>query len=131
MSERQLRSQGLTLLKPRGLMVLFGQSSGVVPPFDLGLLARLGSLYVTRPTMGSYIATSSELRKRTDQLFSWTANGELEVVIDRTMHLSEAAAAKDNELEEALTRELMSQRKPRNKPVAKSNLSTTAMAQAE
>ena len=47
--------RGLMLLKPRGLMVLFGQSSGVVPPFDLGVLARLGSLYVTRPTLGSYI----------------------------------------------------------------------------
>ena len=85
--------KGLTLLKPRGLMVLFGQSSGVVPPFDLGALARLGSLYVTRPTIGSYISTSTELRNRTDQLFSLAKSGELEVTIDRTMHLSEAAAA--------------------------------------
>lgn len=85
--------KGLTLLKPRGLMVLFGQSSGVVPPFDLGTLARLGSLYVTRPTLGSYIATSSELRNRTDQLFALTTGGELEVTIDRTMHLGEADAA--------------------------------------
>jgi NADPH2:quinone reductase len=85
--------QGLTLLKPRGLMVLFGQSSGVVPPFDLGALARLGSLYVTRPTMGSYIATRDELRRRTEQLFSMVGNGELEVAIDRTVPLSEAAAA--------------------------------------
>jgi NADPH2:quinone reductase len=85
--------KGLTLLKPRGLMVLFGQSSGVVPPFDLGALARLGSLFVTRPTMGSYISTSAELRNRTDLLFSLTESGELEVTIDRTMHLSEAAAA--------------------------------------
>jgi NADPH2:quinone reductase len=84
---------GLTLLKPRGLMVLFGQSSGVVPPFDLGALARLGSLYVTRPTMGSYIATGDELRQRTEHLFSMVANGELEVTIDRTVPLSEAAAA--------------------------------------
>ncbi|MDJ0498497.1 MAG: quinone oxidoreductase [Acidimicrobiia bacterium] len=84
---------GLTLLKPRGLMVLFGQSSGVVPPFDLGALARLGSLYVTRPTMGSYIADPDELRRRTDELFSMVANGELEITIDRTLPLSEAAAA--------------------------------------
>ena len=84
---------GLTLLKPRALMVLFGQSSGAVPPFDLGTLARLGSLYVTRPTMGSYIATTSELRERTEELFSMVANGELEITIDRTMPLSEAAAA--------------------------------------
>lgn len=86
-------SRGLTLLKPRGLMVLFGQSSGVVPPFDLGTLARLGSLYVTRPTMGSYIADRDELQARTDQLFSWVGSGELEVRIDRTVALSEAATA--------------------------------------
>ena len=85
--------RGLTLLKPRGLMVLFGQSSGVVPPFDLGALARLGSLYVTRPTMGSYIATSDALRQRTDELFAMVANGELEIRIDRTMPLSDAAVA--------------------------------------
>jgi NADPH2:quinone reductase len=85
--------RGLTLLKPRGLMALFGQSSGVVPPFDLGALARLGSLYVTRPSMGSYIATPQELRARTDELFAMVAGGELEIRIDRTMPLSEAATA--------------------------------------
>lgn len=85
--------RGLALLKPRGLMVLFGQSSGVVPPFDLGTLARLGSLYVTRPTMGSYVASRQELGARTDKLFAWLANGEMEIRIDRTMPLSEAAAA--------------------------------------
>jgi NADPH2:quinone reductase len=85
--------RGLTLLKPRGLMVLFGQSSGSVPPFDLGTLARLGSLYVTRPTMGSYIATREDLQSRTDKLFGWTANGELEVHIDRTMPLDDAPGA--------------------------------------
>lgn len=74
-------------------MALFGQSSGVVPPFDLGTLARLGSLYVTRPTMGSYIATRQELHARTDELFALVANGELELRIDRTMPLNEAAAA--------------------------------------
>jgi NADPH2:quinone reductase len=85
--------KGLTLLKPRGLMALFGQSSGVVPPFDLGTLARLGSLYVTRPTIGSYIATRKELQRRTDELFGWSASGELDIRIDRTMPLSQAAAA--------------------------------------
>ncbi|MDJ0953911.1 MAG: quinone oxidoreductase [Acidimicrobiia bacterium] len=85
--------KGLMLLKPRGLMALFGQSSGVVPPFDLGALARLGSLYITRPTMGSYIATRSEFQARCDALFSLIENGELELTIDRTMPLSEAAAA--------------------------------------
>ena len=85
--------KGLMLLKPRGLMALFGQSSGVVPPFDLGKLARLGSLYVTRPSMGSYIATRPELQQRADKLFAWVENGEIELRIDRTMPLSEAEAA--------------------------------------
>ncbi len=85
--------KGLMLLKPRGLMALFGQSSGVVPPFDLGMLARLGSLYVTRPTMGSYIATRADLQKRADELFSWTMNGEIELRIDRTMPMDKAADA--------------------------------------
>jgi NADPH2:quinone reductase len=85
--------KGLMLLKPRGLMALFGQSSGVVPPFDLGTLARLGSLYVTRPTMGSYIATRAELQGRADKLFSLVNSGELELRIDRTMPMSEAAEA--------------------------------------
>ncbi len=85
--------RGLMLLKPRGLMALFGQSSGVVPPFDLGTLARLGSLYVTRPTMGSYIATRPDLQHRTDALFSLVENGELELTIDRTVPLADAAAA--------------------------------------
>lgn len=86
-------AKGLTLLKPRGLMALYGQSSGVVPPFDLGALARLGSLYVTRPTMGHYISTRSELQARTDQLFSWVESGEIEIRIDRTVPLAEAATA--------------------------------------
>ncbi len=85
--------KGLMLLKPRGLMALFGQSSGVVPPFDLGTLARLGSLYVTRPTIGSYISTRDELQSRADTLFSLIENGELELRIDRTMPMSDAAAA--------------------------------------
>jgi NADPH2:quinone reductase len=85
--------KGLTLLKPRGLMVLFGQSSGVVPPFDLGMLARLGSLYVTRPSMGSYIASRQDLQARTDELFGWAESGQIEIRIDRTMPLADAAGA--------------------------------------
>ncbi len=85
--------RGLMLLKPRGLMALFGQSSGVVPPFDLGTLSRLGSLYVTRPTMGSYIASPQELRLRVGDLLRLVENGELQLSIDRTMPLAEAAEA--------------------------------------
>lgn len=85
--------KGLTLLKRRGLMALFGQSSGVVPPFDLGTLSRLGSLYVTRPSIFDYIADHDELKRRVDDLISMIASGELELSIDRTMPLSKAAAA--------------------------------------
>lgn len=85
--------KGLMLLKPRGLMALYGQSSGVVGPFDLGTLARLGSLFVTRPTMGSYIATRHDLQGRADDLFSLVESGELEIRIDRTMPLNDAALA--------------------------------------
>ena len=85
--------KGLMLLKPRGLMALFGQSSGVVPPFDLGKLSSLGSLYVTRPTLGSYIASTGELRMRVGDLFRLVENGELQLSIDRTTPLAEAADA--------------------------------------
>lgn len=85
--------KGLMLLKPRSLMVLFGQSSGVVPPFDLGVLARLGSLYVTRPTIGSYIAGREALQSRVDALVTMVKTGELELNIDRTVPLAAAAAA--------------------------------------
>lgn len=85
--------KGLMLLKPRGLMALYGQSSGVVPPFDLGVLARLGSLYVTRPTMGNYISDRSALQGRVDALVAMIGSGELELNVDRTVPLSEAAAA--------------------------------------
>ncbi|MGA9596169.1 MAG: zinc-binding dehydrogenase, partial [Acidimicrobiia bacterium] len=85
--------RGLMLLKPRGLMVLFGQSSGVVPPFDLGVLARLGSLYVTRPTLGSYIPDRETLLARVDALTALITKGDLDLNVDRTMPLAEAAAA--------------------------------------
>ena len=55
---------GLTLLRPRGTMVLFGQSSGVVPPFDLGRLASLGSLFITRPMLLTHIAARADLERR-------------------------------------------------------------------
>jgi len=82
----------LRCLARRGTMVLFGQSSGQVPPFNLGALAR-GSLYVTRPTLGDYVAAREELLARAGDLFAWMAAGELEVRIDRTFPLAEAAEA--------------------------------------
>lgn len=85
--------RGLELLRPRGLMVLFGQSSGVVPPLELGRLASGGSLYVTRPSLGAYVAGREELLGRSDDLFGWIASGELSVRIGATYPLAEAASA--------------------------------------
>ena len=87
--------RSLELLRPRGLLALFGQSSGPVPPFDLGRLARGGSLYVTRPTLGSYIESRDELDRRSRDLFGWVIDGELSVRIGATYALGEAAAAHD------------------------------------
>ena len=84
---------GLDALAPRGMMVLFGQSSGPVDPVDPQLLNRKGSLYLTRPVLGHYTATTEELRRRADELFTWVRNGELAVRIGATFPLAEAAAA--------------------------------------
>jgi NADPH:quinone reductase len=84
---------GLDSLRPRGMLVLFGQSSGPVPPFDPQLLNRKGSLYLTRPTIANYVATREELLARANDLFRWIAEGSLEVRIDRSYPLAEAAKA--------------------------------------
>lgn len=85
--------KGLSLLRPRGTLVIYGQSSGVVPLFELGKLATNGSLYVTRPTLGNYIATREELERRATDLFGWIGDGSLEVRIPHRWPLREAAAA--------------------------------------
>lgn len=84
---------GLDVLKPRGLMVLWGQASGAVAPFDLQTLNAKGSLFVTRPSLGAYTRTRDELLWRADDLFRWVQEGKLEVRIDRTFTLDEAADA--------------------------------------
>src|SRR5690242_8147943 len=68
---------GFDVLAPRGMMVLFGQSSGPVAPIDPQLLNRKGSLFLTRPTLAHYVATRDELLSRARDLFSWIAAGEL------------------------------------------------------
>lgn len=83
----------LDCLRPRGYMVLFGQSSGPVPPFDLRILNTKGSLFVTRPSLGHYIATRYELEQRAIDLFRWIEGRRLSVRIDRTYPLAEAAEA--------------------------------------
>lgn len=85
--------QGLNVLRPRGYMVLFGQSSGPVPPFDPGLLNAKGSLYLTRPTMLHYASDRHELLRRAGDVFDWIAAGELDLRIGDRFQLSDAAAA--------------------------------------
>jgi NADPH:quinone reductase len=85
--------KGLNLLKPRGMMVLYGASSGQVEPFDLQLLNAKGSLFVTRPSLGHYIADPEELEWRANELFDWYASGQLKLTIDRVFPLSQVADA--------------------------------------
>ena len=83
----------LKCLRPRGLMVLFGASSGAVPPFDLIRLSTMGSLYVTRPTMKDYLLSREELERRAADVFGWIARGKLKVRIGHRYPLAEASQA--------------------------------------
>lgn len=85
--------KSLDCLRPRGYLVLFGQSSGPVPPFDPGKLAAKGSLFLTRPSLPHYTLERSELLQRANDVFNWTATGRLKVKIDKTFPLAEAAGA--------------------------------------
>ncbi len=85
--------KSLASLAPRGMLALFGQSSGVVPPFDPSRLAALGSLYLTRPSLAHYIATREELLARANDLFAWIAAGKLDVRVGAEYPLSRAADA--------------------------------------
>jgi NADPH2:quinone reductase len=83
----------LKCLRPRGLLALYGASSGAVPAFDLIRLSTLGSLYVTRPTLKDYVQTRSELERRSADVFGWVASGQLHVRIGASYPLHEAAQA--------------------------------------
>ncbi len=85
--------KSLNCLRPRGYMVLYGQASGAVPPLDPQVLNAKGSLFLTRPSLGHYIADRTELLQRAGDLFRWMQAGELWVRIDRTWPLAEAADA--------------------------------------
>lgn len=85
--------KGLNILRPRGYMVLFGGSSGAVPPFDLIQLSTKGSLFVTRPTLGHYTATREELLMRAGAVFDMIAGGKLKLRIEHTYPLAEAQRA--------------------------------------
>ena len=84
---------GLDVLAPRGMMVLFGQSSGPVAAIDPQLLNQKGSLFLTRPTLGHYTATREELLQRACALFAWIGAGELTVRIGAEFPLAEVAEA--------------------------------------
>ena len=86
----------LAALRPRGMMVLYGAASGPVPPFDPQRLNSGGSLFLTRPTMGHYIADRAELLWRAGELFEWLSKGELDVRIGGEYPLADARRAHED-----------------------------------
>jgi NADPH2:quinone reductase len=86
-------TQSLDSLRPMGMMVSFGQSSGPVPPVDLGMLAARGSLFVTRPSLMAYTATRQDLVDHAEDLFEVVQNGAVRIEVNQTYPLAEAARA--------------------------------------
>ncbi|PYX28924.1 MAG: NADPH:quinone reductase [Acidobacteria bacterium] len=85
--------KGLNVIRPRGMMALFGGSSGAVPPFDPMLLTQKGSLYVTRPSLGHYVITREELQGRAAAVFGMIRSGKLKLRIEHVYPLADAAQA--------------------------------------
>lgn len=85
--------KGLNVLRPRGMMVLFGGSGGAVPPFDLIQLSQKGSLFVTRPTLGHYTITREELVNRAEAVFGMIAAGKLKLRVEHTYKLEDVQEA--------------------------------------
>lgn len=83
----------LTCLRPRGILVLFGGSSGAVPPFDLIKLSTMGSLFITRPSLKDYIPTRDQLDLRAGDVLRWVSEGKLKLRLEHTYPLAEAAQA--------------------------------------
>src|SRR5258706_2266161 len=83
----------LDCLQPRGLMVSFGNASGPVPPVNLGILSTKGSLYVTRPTLATHIASRADLVKRSNDLFAVVKSGKVKIETTRKYKLADAAQA--------------------------------------
>ena len=90
---RDTFTASLDCLQPRGLLVSFGQSSGAIPPFDPGVLAQKGSLFLTRPGLRSYIVTREELEQTATELFDVVLSGAVEIEVNQTYPLEEAATA--------------------------------------
>jgi NADPH2:quinone reductase len=85
--------KSLNCLRRRGMLVLFGQSSGPVPPFDLSALNAKGSLYITRPGLPHYVASRNELLWRAGDILGWVADNSLKIRVDHIYPLTEAAKA--------------------------------------
>lgn len=85
--------KSLDCLAPRGMMALFGQSSGPVAPLDPGVLNQKGSLFLTRPTLGHYVATRDELAWRAGDILGWIRDGSLTLRVDREVPLVHVAEA--------------------------------------
>jgi NADPH2:quinone reductase len=85
--------KSLNCLRPRGYMVLYGASSGAVPPMDPMVLLAKGSIYLTRPYLGHYTADRAELHERVNDVFNWIATGKLKIHIDKTFPLADVAEA--------------------------------------
>ena len=83
----------LDCLRPRGMWVLFGQSSGAIPPVDLAVLAQKGSLYATRPTVFTYVASRQDLELSSGRLFQMVSSGTVRVETNQTYQLAEASRA--------------------------------------
>jgi NADPH2:quinone reductase len=83
----------LNCLRPRGMLALFGASSGPVPPFDLIQLSGKGSLFITRPTLWHYVATRAELEWRAGDVLGWAVAGELKLRTEHVYSLTDAAQA--------------------------------------
>jgi NADPH2:quinone reductase len=86
-------AKSLNCLRPRGMLALFGQSSGPVPPFDPNILNTKGSLFLTRPSLAHHCLTREELLWRANDVLNWVAAGELKIRVDRAYPLAEAAQA--------------------------------------
>jgi NADPH:quinone reductase len=85
--------KSLDCLRPRGMLVSFGQSSGVVGQIDPLVLSQKGSLFLTRPSLANYVSDPAELKQRSSDLFTWIADGRLHVRIHKTYKLADAAEA--------------------------------------
>jgi NADPH:quinone reductase len=85
--------KSLSVLRPRGMMVLFGQSSGPVPPFDASRLNSRGSLFLTRPSLNHYLAAPDELRWRAGEVMTLVTSGALKVRVSAVYPLADAARA--------------------------------------